>query len=308
VANRILLPALIGSHPLAALGSFGLLNLATSWDPTLRLGFTLQDDWIAFLESKRFEALDALVARLCEWVQSDEIDRVIGWADEDVRVQPSEYRAVLNRALTQGDDLLVQFLPCMTVDGAVDRQKGLIKPSSFYMVSGQQSFLKGLRDIVARIRSDAAALFEEALAGPWKYQTSLHSLGWDPNAERLYALRHRSPTSDKPSCVAGAVLLALWALPLFPAVSQAGRAFTTGFSREAGSQYFYWPLFSSAIGLNELRSLVQSGEAAWQSDGRLRSGIEVIYRSRRSEFGQGYAVFRNSEVSALRKVSAEDFR
>lgn len=296
MTNRILLPALIGSHPLAALASFGLLNRAASWDPTLRLGFTLQDDWIAFLESKQFETLDALVARLCEWVRSDEVDRVLGWTADDVRVHPSEYRAVLNAALTERDDLLVQFLPCMAVDGAVDGQKGLIKPSSFYMVSGQQSFLKGLRDILTRLRDDASALFEEALAGPWKYQTSLHSLGWDPNAERLYALRHRSPTSDKPSCIAGAVLLAFWALPLFPAVSEEGRAYTTGFAREAGSQYFQWPVFSTAIGLSELRSLVQSGLAAWQSDSRLRPGIEVIYRSRRSEFGQGYAVLRSSEA------------
>src|SRR5262245_34142743 len=103
VANRILLHAFIGSHPLAALSSFGLLNLATSWDPTVRLGFVLQDDWVAFLESDRFNTLDELIVTLCAWMQSDAIDRVLGWQVEDVRVQPSEYRSELTKRLAEGD-------------------------------------------------------------------------------------------------------------------------------------------------------------------------------------------------------------
>jgi hypothetical protein len=197
--------------------------------------------------------------------------------------------------LAEDDDTLARFLVAFAADGAVDAQKGLIKPSSFYMVSGQQSLLNGLREILTHARVNVLATFCEALAGPWSYRTPLHSLGWDPSTERLHALRHRAPTSEKPSCVAGAVLLAFWGLPLFPAISEAGRACTVGFSRSRGAQYFSWPIFSRSIDLYELKSLLQAGKDEWTLDGVLRPGIEAIFKTRRSEFGQGYAVFRNSE-------------
>jgi hypothetical protein len=303
MASRISLQAFIGSHPLSALAGFGLLRLAASWDPSTKLGFALEDDWVAFLEAEDIASIDAVIARSADWVQSDAISRVLGWAP-DVRVDPPLYRHILAAAVAEHDDSLARFLVAFAADGAVDAQKGLIKPSAFYMVSGQQSFLNGLSEILAHARIDPLATFREALVGPWSYQTSLHSLGWDPNTERLHALRHRAPTSEKPSCVAGAVLLALWALPMFPAVSEAGRVRTTGFTRDRnGSQYFSWPVFSCPIGLYELKSLLQTGEEEWKPDGVLRPGIEAIFRTRRSEFGQGYAVFRNSEVCNSRKAN-----
>jgi hypothetical protein len=302
MVNRVFLQSLIGSHPLGALSAFGLLRLAASWDPSAKLGFALDDDWIAFLEAEELTSIDALIEKLTDWVQSDAIDRILGWAP-DVRVTPQTYRQVITEAVAESDDTFARFLVAFAADGAVDAQKGLIKPSAFYMVSGQQSFLKGLGEIVAQGRLDAPAIFHEALVGPWSYKTSLHSLGWDPSTERLYALRHRAPTSEKPTCVAGAVLLALWALPIFPAVSEAGRVRTVGFTRDRrGSQHFSWPVFSCPVGLHELKSLLQTGDETWAYQSVLRPGIEAIYRARRSEFGQGYAVFRNSEVRSASKA------
>jgi len=298
MAERLRLPALIGSHPLAALSAFGLLRLVADWDETARLGFTLEDDWIAFIETSQFHSLDILIRKLTEWVQSEALQRAIGWA-ADVRVEPREYRNVLAEALAKHDFPLAQFLGALAADGAVDTQKGLIKPSAFYMVSGQQSFLRGATEILAQVKSSATALFREALEGPWSYMTPLHSLGWDPNTERLYALRHRSPTSEKPACIAGAVLLALWALPLFPVVSAGGRARTIGFDERA--QYFSWPIFSTGVDLYELKSLLQAGKREWIKAGDLRPGIEAIFESRRSEFGQGYAVFRTPQAVHRRR-------
>jgi hypothetical protein len=75
---------------------------------------------------------------------------------------------------------------------------------------------------------------------------------------------------------------------------------STGFHREGREQYFSWPIFSRAIVLAELRSLVQTG--AWRSSdtNALRDGIEAVYRSRRAEFAQGYAVLRAAELMPLR--------
>lgn len=297
MTHRVSLPALLGSHPLGALASFGLLRAVEEWEPSIKLGFALQDDWVAFLEVERLASMEEIIANLGQWAESEVFTRILGWAP-DVRVDPATYRNILGAAMTGGDDALVRFLSAFAADGAVDGQKGLIKPSAFYMVSGQQSFLGGLREILARARADATAIFREALLGPWIYKTALHSLGWDPNTERLHALRHRAPTSEKPSCVAGAVLLALWALPLFPSVSAAGKARTIGFTRQRDAQHFSWPVFSTPIGLAELTSVLQAGERWWGANGTLRPGIEAVFRARRSEFGQGYAVFRNAEPAS----------
>jgi hypothetical protein len=301
MTKRIRFPALVGSHPLAALASFGLLRWVSETDPTAKLAFVLEDDWMAILESDRLESSETLMSALSAWVESAALDRVLGWAEKDVRVRPSDYRQALSRALIDDDLLLASFLSALVADGAQDSQKGLIKPGAFYMVSGQQSFLKGARDIVAAVRKNALAAFREALCGPWSYSTDLHGLGWDPNTERLYALRHRAPTSEKATCVAGAVVLAIWALPLYPTVSHRGRASTIGFTRVLGEQHFSWPIFSTPIDISTLKSLIHVGESGWRSNAQvLRDGIEACYRSRRFEFGQGYAVLRAAEVICQR--------
>ncbi len=296
---HVKLPALFGSHALSALASFGLLRLVNDWDKSSRLSFVAEDDWIAVLDTDCFSSMDDLIARLATWVQSASLDALLNWAN-DVRVPTADYRGVLAQTLADEDISLSLVLGAIAADGAVDRQKGFIKPSAFYMVSGQQSFLGGLREILGEVRADPHALFHEALVGPWRYRVRCHGLGWDSNTERLHALRHRSPTSDRPSCIAGAVLLAFWALPLYPALSDRGRVATTGFHREGREQFFSWPIFSRAIGLPELRSLLQTGAWRCSATGGFRDGIEAVYRSRRAEFAQGYAVLRAAEVMPSR--------
>lgn len=301
--SAIRLPALIGSHPLGALAAFGLLRLTnTAWDDQAKLRFEMEDDWIAVLDTSAFGSVDALVARLSEQAASSDFDRALGWAD-DVRVSVDEYRQYLANALRDDDRYWADFLTAIATDGAVDKQKQLVKPSAFYMVSGQQSFVEGMKQILALVRAQPVMLFQEALIGPWSYKSRTHSLGWDPNAERLYALRHKAPTAEKPSCVAGAMLLAFVALPLMPVVSRAGRALTVGFSRVRGNQRFCWPIFCSGIDTFELQSLLRAGRGCWISEDRrtLRRGIQAVFESERFEFGQGYAVLR-----AARTLSVED--
>jgi hypothetical protein len=305
----IRLPALIGSHPLSALSSFGLLRLISQWDFQAKLSFTLEDDWIASVETSEFDSSSALIEALAKWAKSQALDQMLSWAD-DVRVAPSDYQRVLGSAIDDGNLVLANFLSAIVADGSVDAQKGLVKPSALYMVSGQQSFLGGMREILLQVRASAQQLFEEALTGPWRYATRTHSLGWDPNTERLYALRHRAPTSEKPSCIAGAVLLAFWALPIFPALSNARKPVTIGFSRNDGDHYFSWPVFSTLIDLAELASLLHVGATGWTSDDgrRPRSGIEATYESSRAEFGQGYAVFRAARLAQLKAKNTRQQR
>jgi hypothetical protein len=298
--NPILLPALIGSHPLGALSSFGLLRLISSVDPLAKLAFALRDDWVACIESSVVTNEELLIQALERWINADDLDQALTWAS-DVRVQPAVYRAALKDgggAKTTRSD----FVCSLVADGALDTQKGLVKPSAFYMVSGQQSFLGGMREILAQARRSAESIFREAVFGPWRYQVRSHSLGWDPNTERLYALRSRAPTSEKPSCVAGAMLLAFWALPMMPALSHEGRSQTIGFSRRGREQSFRWPIFSKSIDASELTTLLQVGSKGWRGPQGLRSGIETIFESSRFEFGQGYAVLRPAQSIRVRSL------
>jgi hypothetical protein len=300
VTHRLELPALLGSHPLGALASFGVLRKLEEWDPNARLAFSMEDDWVAVVHTSEVRDTDELVTRFSDWVGSDVFDRLLGWSD-DVRISPAKYRSLIADALADDDRAMVDFLSAFAAVGAVDAQKSLVKPSAFYMVSGQQSFLRGMLDVLNQVRANAHQAFTEALIGPWQYRIQAHSLGWDPNTERLHALRHRAPTSEKPVCVGAAIVLAFWALPLFPALADGGRSATVGFTRVSGAQYLSWPVWSVPISLGELRSLLHAGEAAWFSRSRermLRQGIEAVYCSRRAEFGQGYAILRAPEIVA----------
>jgi len=300
--------ALLGSHPLGFLASLGLLRKLGEWDEDSKLAFRMEDDWVAVGHTRAVCDIDELIDKLADWVGSEVFDRLLNWAD-DVRVPPGDYRHRVVSAVTDGDLVLAGFLSAMAADGAADGQKGLVKPSAFYMASGQQSFLGGMREVLRLVRASPHAAFKEALVGPWRYRMRVHSLGWDPNTERLHALRHRAPTSEKPVCIGGAVVLAFWALPLFPAVAVRGRCSTIGFTRENGEQYFTWPVWTIPATFDEVTSLIHSGEAAWidQRTGRARPGLTAIYRSRRAEFGQGYAVLRAPQVSSrARRVNLSE--
>jgi hypothetical protein len=292
--KALILSGLIGSNPLGALASFGLLRLVSTVDPRARLGFVMRDDWVSYIESTTVTNEAQLIGTLTNWLEADDLDRALNWAD-DARVEPDVYRRALRDALATKDAVRFDFLGSLVADGAVDTQKHLVKPSAFYMVSGQQSFLGGLRDILLRARRSPEAIFNEAIFGPWRYSTRTHSLGWDPNTERLHALRACAPTSDDPSCVAGAMLLAFWALPMMPALSCERRAQTIGFTRVGRDQNFCWPIFSKAIDAAELASLLQVGAKGWRGGRGLRSGIENVFESSRFKFGQGYAVLRPAQ-------------
>ena len=277
----IFLPGLVGSNPLGALAAFGLLKVISLSDQQARLSFMQQDDWVAVLQSK-FTDEATLVSHLVDYLKERPRDD-LEWSPEDVRVPSEVYRNALRSAL-DSNPTLVDSLQSIAADGAVDKSKGLIKPTDFFMVSGQQSFLGILRAVREAVVKSGEPAWREALIGPWRYLTPLHSLGWDPAGERLHALRARAPTKEKPSCVAAAVWLAFEAMTLFPALSRHGRQQTTGFNRMG----FRWPLTSTPINLATLGVLVAS---RLQPDAP-RKGIAAIYESERFTFGQGYAVFR----------------
>jgi hypothetical protein len=284
------LGGLIGSHPLGALAAFGLLRVLTRQGDAARLCFVERDDWVAQIECSH-ASVGALVEALTEWVRSDR-EEVLEWSNDDVRVKEEDYRGALSRALLQTNDEPAAFLSALAADGAVDKSKGLIKPTAFYMASGQQSFLDTMKLILKFVRSSPSKVWDETLTGPWAYSAEIWGAGWDPGTERMHALRYKAPTKDRTSCVPGAVWLAFEALPLFPSFSLEGRERTVGFVRHDRAWHWRWPVPSMPVGLDTLAALVSSQEIAFAPDSTARPGVAAVYESTRHEFGQGYAVFR----------------
>ncbi|MGD0679172.1 MAG: hypothetical protein ABSC94_27555 [Polyangiaceae bacterium] len=291
--SRIELTGLIGSHPLGALASFGLLRVLSQVDDHAKLSFVERDDWIAALDSK-FATEQALLEFITQWGKARIPSVFAAFGEDDVRIEPTRFQALLRDALSRETESgeLATFLVALAADGAEDKAKHLVKPSPFYMASGQQSFLETMRKLHGYIRK--SPVWNEALFGPWSYATLEWGAGWDPATERMHALRFKAPTKDKTSCVVGAVALGFEALPLFPTFSIRGSVRTVGWVRDAKAECFRWPLPSAPMGVDALGLLVAAAEVSGSSGpgSPMREGIAAIYESARFTFGQGYAVFR----------------
>jgi hypothetical protein len=294
--SEIELTGLTGSSPIGALAAFGLLRLCNQIDELAgsKLGWRLQDDWIAVLSTPDQIDQTALTSLLCRHFNEQAVDNYT-W-HPDGREQPETYRTLLQFAVESASlkqrqhcDFLAAFASEMAVDNTA---KALIKPTLLYMTSGQQSFLSIALELVETFRKDSGEKLNEALFGPWLYRDKQHALGWDPAAERMYALRHKAPTSEPAKSVSAAIRLALEALPLFPVFpNQSGRLYTTGFVRNNRENVFQWPIWKTPIGINTLCTLLTTSELE-ESRTLTHRGVAAIYRSVRSEFGQGYGIFR----------------
>lgn len=291
--NRIELPGLIGSHPLGALAAFGLLRVLSEVDAKTRLLFVERDDWVAAVDTP-LSSLDEIIRYLDDWIKTRSPKVLACFGDDDVRVLPDRFRGTLRGAVLDEppDAELASFLIGLAADGAEDNSKHLVKPSPFYMASGQQSFLDTIRKILGQLKKGGC--WPEALNGPWSYETAEWSAGWDPGTERMHALRHQAPTKDKSQCVAGAVWLGFEALPLFPSFSDAGRVRTVGWTEHDRMDHWRWALPGVPVSIGTLGLLIATAAGSGSTPHKVgkRDGVVAIYESTRHEFGQGYAVFR----------------
>lgn len=296
--KEIELTGLVGSSPIGALAAFGLLRLCAGIEPlrAAKLGWRRHDDWVALLRVPEDVGKDDLLALLGARLAKQPLD-MFTWS-EDIRVDRQTYQNVLEisaRKASVHDRHFCDYLAAFASESAVDQSKGLVKPTLFYMTSGQQRFLNSAREVDEACRDRPLDKLNEALFGPWLYRDKQHALGWDPAAERLYALRYKKPGEDAPTSVSAAVRLALEALPLFPVFpDKHGRLHTNGFVRKQQENAFYWPLICAPIGFDALRTLLTSRLDDEQA--LMSRGVSALYRAIRSEFGQGYGIFRPAQL------------
>lgn len=296
--TEIELTGLTGSSPIGALAAFGLLRLCVEIDALAqaKLAWRRRDDWFAVLAVPDNINKETLVTLLSEHFGKQPTD-VFAWSG-DVRIAREQYQDILQKSVDDAsvsDRLFCDYLAAFASEMALDNAKGLIKPTAFYMTSGQQKFLASALELAETYRKDQTEKINEALFGPWLYRDKQHALGWDPAAERMYALRHKKPGDETPTSVSAAIRLALEAIPLFPVFpDKNGRLSTSGFVRINRENVFQWPLWQVPIGLDALKTLLTS--ELGDDTNLCRRGVNALYKSIRSEFGQGYGIFRPAQL------------
>lgn len=296
--TEIELTGLVGSSPVGALAAFGLLRLCAEIEPLAhaKLGWRRGDDWFALLTVPGETDAEAFLALLAGHLKAQTTE-VFTWS-EDIRVAKDSYRTTLKKSVDEASFInrrFCDYLAAFASEIAVDNAKGLVKPTAFYMTSGQQKFLGSASELADAYHKEQPDKLNEALFGPWLYQDKQHALGWDPAAERLYALRHKKPGEEAPTSVSAAIRLALEALPLFPVFpDKNGRLSTGGFIRRNRENIFRWPLWQASIGLDALKTLLTADLG--DDENLARRGVNALYSSVRSEFGQGYGIFRPAQL------------
>lgn len=309
--NRIALTGLEAGHPLKVMAAFGLLRLCDQFPARLgrvALAWEGAGPWRPVLLTEaavtKEELIDTLLLTMKGRAEAPEWT----WAD-DLKVPVKEFSDRLRQAESEpGGAQLAAFLAAFSSDVVVNDRNLETRPTALDMTGGQQRFLVMARDLaesldVTRARSDADRQkiwdsFHEALFGPWRYQEKVHSRGWDPTTEALYALRAKDPSKDDAMGVRAAVWLAHEALPLFPVVAVNGRLRTVAFVGDS----FCWPIWEGAVGWGALQSLIRM-RLVQRKDGPeptvpaelKQRGIKAVYASLRQQNGY-YGVFRPARL------------
>jgi hypothetical protein len=225
---------------------------------------------------------------------------------DDVKVDPEMFAALLSAArsyVSLDDRESTDFLAALGSEFVTAKSTNDIRPSTLCMTSGNQKFLRILRD-VARSLDPAdwrckeascppAGAFREALFEDWQSQDQFSSLGYDPTTEAIYALCDMAPADAKAWSTRAAVWLAVESLPLFPCLPVAGRLHTRGFNK-SGTR-FRWPVWTAPLSLSPIRTLIGLPAlfAPELSPATLRAyGICAVFESERVTIGKGYGQFR----------------
>lgn len=312
------LTGLKAHHPLGFLAACGTLVACERAGTPARLAWTRKGEesrWISRLDLGLDDAQNWLLDTVMDLAKNVKDAPALNWAEgskkTDRKIQkqlPSRFRESA-MAVGRLDDTFARHRLDLDMFVAVGSdlaltKDGRLQPTPLDMTSASQGFLDEIKDLAASLaieptkrsrRTAPRDAFREALFGPWQYCDEQHSLGWDPAAQRLHALRGKAPTNDTDRrSVRAAVFLASQALPLFPCFAVGGRLRTTGFHRHNDDDWFAWPVWTKPISLDTLRSLLAHPFSS-ELSGR---GVEVVYRCRRAHTGGSegnYQVFSHPE-------------
>jgi hypothetical protein len=298
----LVLTGLDGANPLGFLAALGALNVLAdqaSSPGEVTLGWTYRGAWRPVVTSGEGETIDSIVAHMmadvATWKKEPAIDLEYEGV-RDLKPPPEAYRTYLERLAGKAEPRRrrsVDFAAAFASDVAEDNS-GKTKPTALHFTSGQQKFLAMVRELVGGLTPDDV---REALVGPWRYDRTLPVLRWDSTVTREHALSAAAPADEKPTGVPAADWLAFRALSLFPVAPRSRRLETTGFSFRRGEAYLTWPLWSSGLSRDTVRSVLAHPGLVTASERERRAlGVEVMLEARVRRSNKGYGNFNPAAV------------
>ena len=290
--QRLLLTGLDGSNPLGFLAAVGTLRTIAQAEPATdpRMEWTVQDGtWTPALSRTRAvsaKALSELLAPALSRCSTPEFDFA-----EDLNVSPDTFRTMADRAQREAAVRTrhhADFAASFGCEVSLTSHGTNVQGTAFRTMSGagHQHFLGTMKELVAETDDEhlRRSLFER-----WDYSDDKLGLRWDPEEDRRYALRWSNPSGDTVKTMRGANRLAVEALPLLPTAPRNGRLDTTGFCRRDGAVVLTWPIWTTALSVDVVRSLLALSELQKAVPGRQRllaMGIVEVYRSQRITVGK----------------------
>ncbi len=285
------LEAIDGANPLGFLTALGTLRLADlRWPGTsVALDWERNGRWIPRLHGVPVSGDN--VAKELLAAPSAPVD-MFGALGKNITVPAAVFGRFALKArdsATRQDRRAADFAAAFGCEACRDEDKDRIHYTDLCFItgSGHQDFLgtmAELREAVGEVH------LREALFEGWRTRDKGLAMRWDPCDAREYALRWQNPSIEGAWTTWGANRLAVEALPLFPNQPSGKRGTTTGFKRREKSDEFTWPIWKTALGLDEIRSLLAWRELQEDQPARERLkavGIEEVFRATRVRIGTG---------------------
>jgi hypothetical protein len=299
--NDIPLPALEGTNPLGFLAALGVLDTLSATMPGATLRWT--DELVPCAVIGGTGDMDAVLDALDRDRENWTASRVLRFPEDGPLpdAKPAEERLRKWFEFVRDDDAAADHLCAIVAECAFDGSGGKAKPTHLHFTAGRQQFLAMVREVASGVTRDH---LQEAICGPWRYDSPLPSLSWDSRGERIYAIRATNPSGEKRLGVPGADWLAFRGLVFYPVMrAPGGRLQTTACNAGWKESSFRWPLWSVPATRNVVRSLV--GDQTLVSERRRSEakpenlaarGIICLRESkiRRNDQG-GYGSFGGSE-------------
>jgi hypothetical protein len=176
------------------------------------------------------------------------------------------------------------FVTALGSDGAGSEQE--IQYTALCAITGdsQQYFLGCMRELRNHVTADH---LRDSLFASWKYKEEGRTFRWDSGEDRRYALRASDPSKGRDKKIPsmwGANRLAFEALACFPSFPKGRHLRTTAFK---DGRVINWPLWSPAIDLSTLRSLIAHPAVIQrEADALGAMGVFAVASSRSTSVGR----------------------
>ncbi len=308
------LAGLAGNNPLGFLAGLGVLDACAAEGLDARLSWTddLTPTAVLTTAAGLDEVLEAVEADRVRFVGSSVLNGPPGHPLTDAKPGKEVLRRWAEVIGDEAEPPLTGGTPeqnlfaALVAEGATDTTANRnAKPTHLHFSAGQQQFLRLAKDLAQAV---TRSQLSEAMTGPWRPDPAAKTFGWNAGGARVYAFRASDPAGEKRPGYPGPDWLAFRGLVALPVVARAGRdgfrLVTTACETGWKVSSFRWPLWSSPLRTDEVRSLI--GSVIPQPPNRVdplnlgelqARGVTRVFRSPISRTDQGgYGSFAGADV------------